>query len=120
MGPALFPLMNTVPWLPGSEIALRGHVFNAQRAYELGLVNHVVPAAEVHSTAMAIADELAALPPVHVQTTKQQLLMARPRPTAYQLDIAFPKAFAHLLTLDDTREAARAFVERREPRFQGR
>ena len=39
IGPPLFPILNNLPWLPGSEIVIRGHQFDAQRAYELGLVN---------------------------------------------------------------------------------
>ena len=52
IGPALFPILNNLPWLPGSEIVIRGHQFDAQRAYELGLANHVVPADQLESTAM--------------------------------------------------------------------
>ena len=99
---------------------IRGHQFDAQRAYELGIINHVVPAEQLMSTAMDIAEEIAALPPVHVQVTKQQLMMARPRPTAYQAEIAFPQAMAGLMQLEDTREAAIAFAEKRTPIFQGR
>ena len=83
IGPALFPVLNNLPWLPGSEIVIRGNQFDAQRAYELGLVNHVVPADRLESTALGIAEEIAGLPPVHVRVTKQQLMMARPRPNAY-------------------------------------
>ena len=72
------------------------------------------------STAMELAEEIAGLPPVHVQVTKQQLMMARPRPVNYQFDIAFPQAMAGLMKLDDTREAAAAFAEKRKPVFQGR
>jgi crotonobetainyl-CoA hydratase len=120
IGPALFPVLNNLPWLPGSEIVLRGHQFDAQRAYELGLVNHVVPADRLEQTALELAEEIAGLPPVHVRVTKQQLMMARPRPGNFQHSIAFPQAMAHLGTLDDTMEAARAFAEKRTPVFKGR
>ena len=99
---------------------IRGHQFDAQRAYELGIINHVVPESELMSTAMDIAEEIAALPPVHVQVTKQQLMMARPRPNTYQSNIAFPQALDGLMSLEDTREAAVAFAEKRKPVFKGR
>ena len=89
-------------------------------AYEVGLANHVVPSDEVLPTALAIAHELAALPPVHVQVTKRQLMMARPRPTAYQITIDYPQAQQSLFALDDTTEAAAAFAEKRKPVFKGR
>ena len=120
IGPALFVILQNLYWLPGSEIVIRGHQFDAQRAYELGIINHVVPAEQLMSTAMDIAEEIAALPPVHVQVTKQQLMMARPRPTAYQAEIAFPQALSGLMDLEDTREAAMAFAEKRTPIFKGR
>ena len=120
IGPVLFVILQNLGWLPGSEIVLRGHQFDAQRAYELGIINHVVPEPELMSTAMDIAEEIAALPPVHVQVTKQQLMMARPRPTAYQSEIAFPNALQGLMALDDTKEAAMAFAEKRTPVFKGR
>ena len=120
IGPALFVILQNLYWLPGSEIVIRGHQFDAQRAYELGIINHVVPESELMSTAMDIAEEIAALPPVHVQVTKEQLNMARPRPSTYQMNVAFPQAFAGLMKLDDTREAAMAFAEKRTPVFKGR
>jgi enoyl-CoA hydratase/carnithine racemase len=120
IGPVPFVVLNNLPWLAGCEIVLRGHQFDAQRAYEVGLVNHVVPADKLRSTAMDIANEIAALPPVHVQVTKQQLMMVRPRPSTYQMNISFPQAMAGLMKLEDTKEAAMAFAEKRKPVFKGR
>lgn len=120
LGSALVPLMNGLSWLPGCEMMLRGHRFSAQRAYEVGLANHVVPSDEVLPVARSIAEEIAALPPVHVQETKRQLMMARPRSTAFQLTIDYPQAQQSLFALDDTTEAAAAFAEKRKPVFTGR
>lgn len=120
IGPAPVPILNNLPWLPGSELVLRGHQISAQRAYELGLVNHVVPSDQVLNTARELAEEIAGLPPVHVRVTKQQLMMARPRPSAYQMDIALDRGIAELVDLEDTKEAATAFAEKRKPIFKGR
>ena len=120
IGPAFVPILNNLPWLPGSEIVLRGNQISAQRAYELGLVNHVVPSDQVLHTARDLAEEIAGLPPLHVQATKRQLMMARPRVSAYQSEIAFDDAIAGLVDLEDTREAAAAFAEKRKPVFKGR
>ena len=119
IGPSLFVVLNNLAWLPGSEIVLRGHQFSAERAYEVGLVNHVVPENEVKPLAMSIAEEIAALPPLHVQATKEHLNMVRPRPSNYQTNIAFPQTMQYLMTLDDTKEAAMAFAEKRTPVFKG-
>ena len=120
LGSALVPLMNGLAWLPGCEMMLRGHQFSARRAYEVGLVNHVVPDDEVLPRALSIAEEIAALPPLHVQETKRQLMMARPRATAYQQSIDYPAAQHSLFALEDTTEAAAAFAEKRKPQFKGR
>ncbi|MBM4414788.1 MAG: enoyl-CoA hydratase/isomerase family protein [Chloroflexi bacterium] len=120
IGPAFIPLMNQLPWLPGSELVLRGQRIRAQRAYELGLVNYVVPPDQVLPRALDLAEELATLPPAHVRATKRQLLMARPRPSAYQATVAFPQASAALFELEDTKEAAQAFAEKRRPVFRDR
>ena len=120
IGPAFIPLVTNVSWLAGSEIVLRGHPIGARRAYELGLVNHLAPAEGTLPLARELAAELAALPPRHVQATKRQLTMARPRPSAWQSAIEFPRAAAELMALDDTREAALAFAGKRAPVFRGR
>jgi enoyl-CoA hydratase/carnithine racemase len=120
IGPVAMPVMMNIPWLPGSELALRGHQISAQRAYELGMVNYVLPGDQVMPKALELAEEIAALPPRHVQVTKRQLNMARPRMQTYQATVAFPEAGAYLNGLDDTREAAQAFAEKRKPTFRGR
>ena len=67
-----------------------------------------------------LAEEIAGLPPVHVQVTKRQLMMARPRGHTYQNEIAFPQALQGLMKLEDTKEAAAAFAEKRKPIFKGK
>ena len=120
IGPAFIPLKMNIPWLVGSEIVLRGHQISAQQAYDAGLLNHVVPSDQVMTLAREIAQEIAALPPRHVQVTKRQLAMARPEPSYYQSEVAFARGRDELMALDDTREAAQAFAEKRTPVFHGR
>ncbi|MCY3656085.1 MAG: enoyl-CoA hydratase/isomerase family protein [Chloroflexi bacterium] len=120
IGPAFIPLKMNIPWLVGSEIVLRGHQISAQQAYDAGLLNHVVPSDQVMTLAREIAEEIAALPPRHVQVTKRQLAMARPEPSYYQSEVAFAQGRDELMALDDTREAAQAFAEKRTPVFHGR
>jgi enoyl-CoA hydratase len=54
------------------ELLLTGNDrVDARRAYEMGIVNHVVPAGEEFAKAMAIADDLCAAAPLSVQLTKR-------------------------------------------------
>jgi enoyl-CoA hydratase/carnithine racemase len=103
-----------------SELVLRGHRISARRAYELGLLNYVVAPDEVLPAAQAIAAELAALPPIHLQRTKELLMMVRPTVSGNVSSIAAPRIRQELLQLEDTREARLAFAEKRAPVFQGR
>ena len=120
IGPTNFGVINNVPWLAASEILIRGHQISAQRCREIGLANHVVPGDEVMPLARSIAAEIAALPPRHVQVTKEQLMMARPRLSQYQHSVELQRAQDYLYALDDTKEAAVAFAEKRTPVYRGR
>ena len=120
IGPTSFGVINNVPWLAANEILIRGHQISAQRCYELGLANHVVPSDQVMQVARGIAEEIAALPPRHVQVTKEQLMMARPRLSQYQNAVELKQAQDYLYALEDTKEAADAFAEKRTPVYHGR
>jgi len=63
------------PWMLGPRFAkealFTGDRFSAQRAYELGMVNRVVPRAELAETAFALADRIAAMPPFGLALAKR-------------------------------------------------
>lgn len=88
-------------------------------ATRLGLVNWVVPAAELEKKTMEIAVRLASGPRVAYRYMKENLNRAAAGETEECLDL---EATHHIHTglTEDHREAARAFVEKREPAFKGR
>jgi len=90
-----------------------------QEALRLGLVNWVVPADRLESRAMEIARRLAAGPRVAYRYMKENLNRAAAGSAEECLDL---EATHHIHTglTEDHREAARAFVEKREPQFKGR
>ena len=55
------------------ELSLSGGLVSGQRAHEIGLVDHLVPEAEVLAKAIAIAEELLKVPPVAMRLTKERL-----------------------------------------------
>ncbi|GAA2594531.1 crotonase/enoyl-CoA hydratase family protein [Dactylosporangium fulvum] len=105
-----------IPLAVALEIGLTGDKLSAARAYELGLVNRVVPGPEVLATAIALAERIAEHSPEAVRTTKdlmyrsiaidQATLRARAR-----------EATAGLLAGRDAAEGMAAFVEKRAPRW---
>jgi enoyl-CoA hydratase/carnithine racemase len=99
-----------------SELLLLGGMFSAAEAYRVGIVNAVVPAAELEKTALQSAQRIAAQPPASVRTTKA-LLRSSVRElveAASQREIG---KFVPMLNAPEAREALTAFLEKRKPDF---
>ncbi len=100
------------------ELALTGELIDATRALHFGLVNEVVPGVDVLPTALARAEQIAANGPLAVKAAKEVAYDAR---GLFALDIpAMRERAAVVFASDDAREGARAFSEKRTPRFTGR
>jgi crotonobetainyl-CoA hydratase/dehydration protein DpgD len=98
---------------------LTGRHMSARRAYELGLVNEVVPAAELDAAVDAWVRDILRCAPLAVRATKQAALRG--------LDMSLPAAFSADYEWENRRRASadalegpRAFAEKRTPRWQGR
>jgi enoyl-CoA hydratase len=101
------------------EIMLTGDMVPAQRAYEIGLVNKVVPAAELMAEAKKLAHTLASKAPIAVRYIIEV--------TNQGLDMSFPEAeyletalFGTIASSDDMKEGTRAFLEKRKAVWQGK
>lgn len=101
------------------ELALLGERFSAAEAREHGLVTEVVPDGEALPRALELAGRLAALPPLAVAVTKEAIELSPDASREASLLIE-RLAYGLLAGTDDSSEAARAFAEKREPRFEGR
>ncbi len=99
------------------ELALTGAPIDAAQALHHGLVNRVVPSADVLPTAVAIAQSIAANAPLAVALAKEIALDAR---GLLGSDIAgWRERSAAVFASDDAKEGARAFAEKRPPNFTG-
>jgi enoyl-CoA hydratase len=102
------------------ELAMTGDDFGAERALRIGLVNEVYPDQKgLFEAAGAMALRIAKNPPLVVQGIKRVLNHGMGRPVSEGLAHVALFNAAHLPSLD-LREAVSAFVEKREPRFEGR
>jgi enoyl-CoA hydratase/carnithine racemase len=111
-------LATRIPLAVALEMTLTGEPIDATRAYELGLVNRVVPPDDVVGTALDLAERIAANGPLGVAATKELVRLgvsdsprARQRLAHWQ-----PLVFGS----EDAKEGALAFVEKRTPVWQGR
>ncbi|HWI36372.1 MAG TPA: enoyl-CoA hydratase [Burkholderiales bacterium] len=96
------------------EMLLTGDLVDAQKALQWGLVNQVVPAAELEQATLALATKIAEKPPVTVATGKRAFYeqMELGAAKAYEVaSCAISASFAH----DEGRQGMDAFLEKRKP-----
>ena len=101
------------------EITLGGAPITAQRAYQLGLVNRVVPAEVTIDVARSIAHQLAAKAPVALRLAKESVNRSLETPLQEGLAVE-RKNFYFLFATEDQKEGMRAFLEKRKAQFTGR
>ena len=101
------------------ELVLTGRRFGAAEARDLGLVNRVVPDGEWLDAALALAREVAEKPPIASRLAKQAVLVADE--TALSPGLENERRLYELaMATEDRVEGMRAFLEKRDPEFEGR
>jgi enoyl-CoA hydratase len=101
------------------EILLTGDMVSAQRAYEIGLVNQVVTAAELMTAARAMAHSLASKAPIAVRYIIEAVNHGLEVPLA-QGQVLETSLFGAIASTEDTKEGTRAFLEKRKAGWKGR
>jgi enoyl-CoA hydratase/carnithine racemase len=114
----MVPLVRAVPAKPALEMLLTGKPITAQRAYELGLVNRVVPSEQLDAAVQEYVDAILASSPETVRLGKAAFYdqLALDEPTAY--DRATCVMTGNALQ-QDAQEGMRAFLEKRRPQWRG-
>ena len=118
-GGALLRLPRALPRNIAMELALTGDPIEAERAFELGLVNRLTDAGRALDVALVFAEAIAVNGPLALAATKRILVEAPDWQDseffAKQGEIAGP-----VMTSEDAREGSIAFAEKRAPVWQGR
>jgi 2-(1,2-epoxy-1,2-dihydrophenyl)acetyl-CoA isomerase len=101
------------------ELALLADFISADEAAQIGVVNRVVPAAELDAFVTDWAERMAAGPPIALALSKRMLDEASTRSFEDALERECASQAVNMATRD-TREAFKAFFEKRAPKFEGR
>jgi enoyl-CoA hydratase len=106
---------------PGMALfmCLTGETIDAAEAYRIGLVQRVVPIADLMPEARRIANTIAAKAPLAITATKRAIREGAALPLAEGLALE-ALHFGTMVSTNDFREGTRAFLEKRKPVFEGR
>lgn len=110
-------LPRLVPMAKAAELLLMGNTIDANEAYRIGLINKIVPADELMTTAKEWAAKICANGPLAVRASKEAMI----RGVNMSLDDALHLEkflFDNILTTEDSKEGTSAFIEKRKPQFK--
>ena len=112
-------LMRQIPPCRAREMMFTGDQMSPQEAYDFGLVNHVVPRAELVDKVKAIADKIKGKSPLTLKLLKRAMAhgIDMPTPAALQYEQAM---IGLVLDSDDAHEGCQAFLEKRGAEFKGK
>ncbi|WP_415977277.1 enoyl-CoA hydratase-related protein [Rhodococcus sp. 077-4] len=118
----VFRLVTAIPRAVALELLLTGAGLSAEDALRWGLVNRVVPRADVLTTALELAENISAGAPLAVQASKTiaRGIVDGRIPTETQGWTLTEEALARLSTSSDTMEGITAFLQKRDPIWSGR
>ena len=107
-------LPRQIPWAIAMQLLLTGKNIDAQRAYEVGLINEVVPADELMPTAIKQAERLCRNGPLAMQTAKEIAVRSLELESGFVLEKALGQK---VIDSEDAKEGPAAFAAKRRPSF---
>jgi enoyl-CoA hydratase len=107
----VFRLPRVLPRNVAFELGLTGDPLDAERAFNLGLVNRLTEPGSALEAALQLAEQITANAPVAVQRTRQLMLELIDRSNDVMMELAGTEDFSEGLT---------AFIEKRDPKWKGR
>ena len=112
-------LQRQIPHRVAMGMLLTGQRIGAAKALAFGLINEVVPRAQLDDAVARWTAQILACAPLSVQAIKQVVRATGSLPPAQAQALRLPALVAALQS-EDAREGVRAFQEKRKPRWQGR
>jgi enoyl-CoA hydratase len=102
-----------------AELLLTGDAIGAKEAYDMGLVNKVVPDSQVVRAAEELANRIMQNAPIAVEMAKDALEIGKDLPLEHAVQYS-QKNCVTCFSTEDMREGMAAFLEKRRPQFKGR
>jgi enoyl-CoA hydratase/carnithine racemase len=112
-------LPKMIPLSAVLELVMTAQPVSAQRAYDMGFLNKVVPADQLMEEALTMAGQIAENAPLAVQYFKE-LAYRGLNMSVQDISSLTYHMYDQLLTTEDSKEGPRAFAEKRRPRWTGR
>jgi len=112
-------LTRHIPWKVAMGLILTGRFIDAAEAHRIGLINDVVPKAELLASAESWAGQILECSPLAVQASKQAAIEG----AGWPLEVAMSRNYSlhqQLRQSEDFVEGPRAFAEKRKPEWRGR
>ena len=118
-GGMISSLVSRMPHKLAMEMMLLGTKVSAQRGYDVGFVNRVVPNGQHEAEALSMANELLESAPLVIGALKRLAAEVLPVGPVERM-VAVSQTLGRVRTSEDTQEGIRAHRERRKPNFRGR
>ncbi len=110
-------LPRAVPIALAAEMLMTGRLINAQEAYRIGLINKVVPKAELMVTAIQMAEMLCKPSPLAVRAVKKAMYDGLDLSLTQGLEVE-KEMTDYVVSTDDFTEGTTAFIEKRKPQWK--
>ncbi len=112
-------LPKSMPMSAVLELVFTAQPVTAQRAYDMGFLNKVVPGDQLMTEAMALANQIAENAPLAIRAFKE-LAYRGQNMSVQDISSLTYHMYDQLLTTEDSKEGPRAFAEKRKPQWKGR